>query len=51
MWLCGQCNHVLRWNADFTFEEVGIYDKEGISSIYSCSKCDIDVEVNISHND
>jgi len=50
MWKCGRCNTELRWNNDFGFDELG-YEGEGISSLYSCDKCGVEVEVNTPLNE
>lgn len=46
MFKCMRCGKSLRWNGDFTNEE--IYGKDepiGVTGIYSCDKCNTDYEI------
>lgn len=46
MFRCMNCGESLRWNSDFTAEEIyGEEEPEGITGIYSCDKCGIDYEI------
>tara|TARA_R100000084_G_scaffold21207_1_gene7251 strand:- start:5123 stop:5302 length:180 start_codon:yes stop_codon:yes gene_type:complete len=45
MWNCGRCNDMLKWENDYEYQDVGILDKEGIATLYTCMRCDISVEV------
>jgi hypothetical protein len=41
---CWSYHHELIWGGDFTFEDYGIDDSEGIVSNFSCSFCNAYVE-------
>ena len=42
------CGESLRWNSDFTTEEIyGEDEPEGITGIYSCDKCGFDYEITV----
>lgn len=46
MFKCMKCGKPLRWNSDFTSEEIyGEDEPEGITGIYSCDECNIDYEI------
>jgi len=47
---CWHCRTELIWGCDFSFEDYGIDDKEGIVSTLSCpnEKCQATVEVYLS---
>ena len=48
MFRCMNCGELLRWNSDFTAKEMyGENEPDGITSICSCDKCEIDYEVTI----
>jgi hypothetical protein len=36
---------MLKWENDYEYQDVGILDKEGIATLYTCMRCDISVEV------
>ena len=45
---CINCGKPLRWNSDFTTKEVyGEDEPDGITTICSCDKCEIDYEVTV----
>ena len=45
---CMNCGKPLRWNIDFTAKEIyGENEPDGITTICSCGKCEIDYEITV----
>lgn len=45
MYECFHClQRALVWQADYSFEDYGIYEEEGIVHTLKCSNCGADVE-------
>lgn len=42
---CYFCGAPLRWESDFSFEDFGIADEEGIVSNYNCDSCNAWYEI------
>ena len=45
MWKCAKCNKGLVWQCDYTYEDVGVDDKDGIVAMYQCEPCGVWVEI------
>lgn len=46
MFKCMKCGKSLRWNGDFTNEEIyGKDEPKGVTGIYSCDECNINYEI------
>lgn len=43
--LCYLCGAEVIWQSDYSFDEVGLGDENGIVSIYSCPNCGANIEV------
>ena len=37
---CWYCGHDMIWGNDFSYEEMGVEDADGIMSTFTCSNCD-----------
>lgn len=47
-WKCFICDEeAVGWEADYTFEDYGIPDRDGIVQTYTCHNCGADYEVYI----
>ena len=42
---CYFCGAPLRWEADFSFADYGIDDRQGVVSDYSCDNCDTSYQI------
>lgn len=42
---CWHCKSDFIWGGDFSFEDYGIDDRDGIVSNFSCSECSATAEV------
>ena len=45
MMKCPRCGNEMCWGNDFSYEDMGIDDQEGIVSNYSCGVCEVFMEV------
>lgn len=47
---CLNCGGQVIWNADFDYEDYGIYDEEGVIQTYTCQDCGAFIEVYVPSN-